>query len=208
MSTEACPNCTAPREAGAVVCKFCKTPLVRDIQAEAVQCPQCKEYSDIRATNCVKCKACVVVKCIFCGGLSPHHYPACAHCREVFSGAAERWQARKDAAESQQRMQMLSGVGSVAAAFLGAAAGVALTDSNQEHSAGRHSHGRRRRHQYADDSSGSSGSSDSSGSWTDIFNGDDSNNSGGGSSDDGPSGGGGGNLMDSDLTGGSDDDNG
>ena len=86
------------REAGLVACKFCNTPFVRDIAAEAVQCLQCGTYSDIRMTNCVKCKAWVVVKCIFCGGVSPHHYPACAHCREPFSGAAERWQAAHDRA--------------------------------------------------------------------------------------------------------------
>lgn len=182
---ETCPNCTAPREAGLVTCKFCNTPFVRDIAAEAVQCLKCGTYSDIRMTNCVKCKAWVVVKCIFCGGVSPHHYPACAHCREPFSGAAERWQARQEAAQSQQRMQMISSVGGVAAAFLGAAAGAALT-GDTSYSAGKHSHGRRHRHS-DDDSSSSS----SSGSWTDVFTG----------SDDNP-GGGGGNLMDTDLTGG------
>jgi len=126
---DACPNCTAPREAGLVVCRYCKTPMVRDVQNEAVQCTQCSTYSDIRATNCVKCKAWVVVKCIFCGTLSPHHFPACVHCRETFIGATERWQQRKQHHESAQRMQMVSTVGGVAASFLGAAAGVALSGS-------------------------------------------------------------------------------
>ena len=185
---ETCPNCTAPREAGLVACKFCNTPFVRDVATEAVRCPQCSAYSDIRATNCVKCKAWVVVKCMFCGGLTPHHFPNCQHCNEQFQGAAERYQARVDAANSQQRMEVLSAVGGVAAAFLGAAAGAALSDSGP--SVGhKHHHGRRRRH---DDDSGSSG-----GSWTDVFSGDDNNNAGGS----------GGNLMDSDLTGGGDDNN-
>jgi len=190
---ETCPNCTAPREAGLVTCKFCNTPFVRDVATEAVQCSQCGTYSDIRMTNCVKCKAWVVVKCIFCGAVSPHHYPACVNCREPFAGAAERWQARQDAATSQERMQLLSSVGGVAAAFLGAAAGAALT-GNTSFTAGKHGH--RHRHHHDDDSS-------SSGSWTDVFTGD-SNSSG----DDGnTTGGSGGNLMDTDLTGG-DDNNG
>lgn len=166
---DACPNCTAPREAGTVVCRYCKTALVRDVQSEAVQCPQCSEYSDIRATNCSKCKAWVVVKCMFCGGLSPHHFPSCAHCRELFAGAAERWQQRKDEGESAQRMQMLSSVGSVAAVFLGAAAGAALSsDGIGSITATRHSH---RRHDDGDSSSSS---------WTDVFSSNDDDSSGGG----------------------------
>lgn len=179
---DACPNCTAPREAGAVVCKFCQTPLVRDVATEAVKCLQCGTYSDIRATNCSKCKAWVVVKCVFCGGVSPHHFAACVHCREAFAGAVERWQARKDQAESAQRMQMLSSVGGVAAAFLGAAAGAALSNDGGGFVASRHHHG----HRHRDDDSGSS--------WTDVFDGD----------GDSQPGGTGGNLMDSLLT--SDDD--
>lgn len=188
---ENCPNCTAPREAGLVACKFCNTPFVKDVATEAVQCPQCSAYSDIRMTNCVKCKAWVVVKCMFCGSLSPHHYPACVSCREPFAGAAERFQARQEQIASQQRMQMISSVGSVAAAFLGAAAGSALT-GDSSYSAGKHSHGRRHRHHHHDDDDSGSSSSSSS-SWTDIFNSDDNNN-------DNP-GGGGGNLMDTNLTG-------
>ena len=55
----------SPREAGLVACKFCNTPFVRDVQTEAVQCQQCGTYSDIRATNCIKCKAWVVVTLLF-----------------------------------------------------------------------------------------------------------------------------------------------
>lgn len=175
---DACPNCTAPREAGAVVCKFCQTPLVRDIAKEAVKCPQCGTYCDIRATNCVKCKAWVVVKCVFCSALSPHHLSSCSRCGETFAGAMERWQARKDQAESAQRMQMISSVGGVAAAFLGAAAGAAL--SGDDHVTHRHAHRHRHHH---DDDSGSS--------WTDVFT----------DNDDSPPGGSGGGLMDSILTG-------
>ena len=150
---ETCPNCTAPREAGLVACKFCNTPFVADVTAEAVQCTSCGTYSDIRMTNCVKCKAWVVVKCIFCGGLSPHHFAACQHCHEQFQGAAERWQARQDQANSARNMEILSTVGGVAAAFLGAAAGAALSDSGPS-VAHRHGHGRRHRH-HDDDDSGS-----------------------------------------------------
>lgn len=180
---DACPNCTAPREAGLVICRFCNTPFVKDVQAEAVKCLQCGTYSDIRATNCAKCKAWVVVKCIFCGSLSPHHYAACSNCREVFSGAAERWQARQQQVADAQRMQMISSVGGVAAAFLGAAAGAALTGESS-FSAGKHHH--HHHHRSDDDSSSSS-------SWTDIF------------SSDGDSSGGGGNLSDTGLTGSDDD---
>lgn len=183
---DACPNCTAPREAGAVVCKFCQTVLVRDVANEAVKCPQCGTYSDIRATNCTKCKAWVVVKCVFCGGVSPHHFPSCSHCGEAFAGAVERWQARKEQADSAQRMQMLSTVGGVAAAFLGAATGAALSSDGigSDHTA--HRHGRRRRRRDDDDSS----------SWTDAFTGDDDDDD----DDDTPPGGSGGNLMDSLLS--------
>src|SRR5262249_12976600 len=134
---------------------FCNTPFVRDVQTEAVQCPQCGTYSDIRVTNCTRCKAWVVVKCIFCGALSPHHYPACVSCHEYFACAAERGQARPQQAPAARRAQMISSVGGVAAAFLGAAAGVALTEGG-EYIAGKHEH----RH------------SDESGSWTDFFSGD------------------------------------
>jgi hypothetical protein len=180
---DACPNCTAPREAGAVICKFCQTPLVRDVATEAVKCPQCGTYSDIRATNCSKCRAWVVVKCIFCSAVSPHHFPACTRCGEAFAGAMERWQARKEQAESAQRMQMISTVGGVAAAFLGAATGAAISSDGIGSSFVGHRHHRHRHH---DDDSGSS--------WTDVFSSD----------DDAQPGGTGGSLMDSDLTGGDD----
>jgi hypothetical protein len=189
---DACPNCTAPREAGAVVCKFCQTPLVRDIASEAVKCLQCGTYSDIRATNCMKCKAWVVVKCVFCGAVSPHHFAACVQCREVFAGAMERWQARKEQAESAQRMELLSGVGSVAVAFLGAAAGAALSSDAHPAERGR---GRRRRNRRRD-------SDDSGSSWLGDANDNDGDD---GDDDDEQPGGTGGNLMDSLLT--IDDDN-
>jgi hypothetical protein len=174
---DACPNCTAPREAGAVLCRFCQTPLVRDLANEAVKCKQCGTYSDIRATNCSKCQAWVVVKCIFCGAVSPHHFPACHGCREPFAGAMERWQARKEQADSAQRMQVISTVGGVAAAFLGAATGAAISSGGSYVA---------HRHRHHDDDSGSS--------WTDVFTG----------GDDAQPGGTGGGLMDSILT--SDDD--
>lgn len=66
----------------------------------------------------------------------------------------ERYQARQEQAASARNMELLSSVGGVAAAFLGAAAGSALS-GDVEFEAPRHS--RRRRSHSHDDNDGPPG---------------------------------------------------
>jgi hypothetical protein len=129
-----CRNCGAPHQPGHAVCHFCNTPLVDDLQTQAVQCPQCRTFNDWGATKCVDCGAWVVVKCVFCGNLSPHQLPACLSCKEPFAGAPERLAARNAEAEQQRTLQVVSTVGSVAVGLLEVA-----VESGHHHSHHHHS---------------------------------------------------------------------
>src|SRR5262245_34089168 len=117
-----CDNCCAPKQPGLAVCKFCGRPFVADLQSRAVECPKCSVYNDWGVTQCVSCQAWVVVKCVFCGCLSPHQLPACLRCREPFAGAPERLAAKTAAEKQAQTLKTVAAVGGVAATVLGAAA--------------------------------------------------------------------------------------
>src|SRR5277367_1187423 len=110
-STATCKTCGAPHTPGLAVCHFCNTSFVQDLQTQAVQCPQCHAFNEWGATKCVQCSAWVVVKCMFCGALSPHQVPACLGCHENFAGAAERIAARDAEVRRQHNLQTVGTVG-------------------------------------------------------------------------------------------------
>ncbi len=133
QSPSPCAHCGAPREAGYAACRYCKTPFVADTHRDAVACPQCSTLNERGAQRCVRCHTWVVVQCVFCSTLSPHHMPACVKCGEAFAGAIERFQQRKEQIESRERMKMVGTVGTVAASFLGAVAGAAISGGSSYH---------------------------------------------------------------------------
>ncbi len=123
----ACKHCGAPRQPGLAACKYCRTPFVANVHRDAIPCPQCGAVNEKGAQKCAACAAWVVVQCVFCSALSPHHLPACVKCREPFAGAPERLAARQQEAQQKQTLEAVSAVGGVAATFLGALAGAALS---------------------------------------------------------------------------------
>jgi hypothetical protein len=124
---EGCKNCGAPRQAGFAECTFCKTPFVANVAEQAIPCPKCKTLNAWGSQKCARCQSWVVVQCVFCHAISPHHLPACLGCGEAFAGAPERLAQRQAEQQHQERVQTVSSVGGVAASFLGAMAGSALT---------------------------------------------------------------------------------
>lgn len=136
-----CKNCGAPRQPGLAACRFCRTPFVANVHTQAVPCPRCSTINEWGAQKCAQCATWIVVQCVFCSALSPHHVAACLTCKEAFAGAPERLAARQAQAEQKRTMEVVGTVGGVAASFLGAMAGAAL---NSDWSSG-------------DDSSGGSG---------------------------------------------------
>jgi phage FluMu protein Com len=201
-SNDICAHCGAPRSPGYGACKFCGTVFARakqtSTQENVVPCPSCRTVNEWGAQKCVQCRSWVVVQCLFCSSLSPHHVPACLRCQEAFAGAPERFQQRQEQQQSQQRMQVLGTVGNVAASFLGAAAGMAVGGGWSGH--GYSNHGYRHRHDhhgsYDDDGSRSS---NEGGFFGSIFGGDSDR-----SDSTGDAGGDGGGLMDDLLSGGDD----
>lgn len=130
-----CPKCGAPQKPGYVLCPFCKAPYSEEVKKHAIPCKSasCREPSAWGQTRCVKCNEWIVVKCLFCGNISPHTMSACLTCNEAFQGMAERKAAQEAEArrlaemqQSQQTAQNVAAYGGVAANFLGAFAGAAL----------------------------------------------------------------------------------
>lgn len=132
MAEELCKHCGAPRVAGYAACKFCRTPFVENSQTNAIPCPRCNTLNEMGAQKCVQCQTWVVVQCVFCGALSPHNVPGCLKCGEAFAGAPQRLQERQRQQHLQQGLQVAGTVGTVAASFLGAAAGAGMF-SHHEH---------------------------------------------------------------------------
>jgi hypothetical protein len=190
----ACPTCGAPKQTGLAMCKFCKTPFVQNTQTQAVPCPKCPTLNEWGAQKCASCQTWVVVKCVFCGGLSPHHISACLSCHEAFAGAPERLAQRQQAQASQRNMQIAGTVGNVAASFLGAVAGSALTGGYSNHGYGH-------RHHHNNDGGFFSNDSGYDNSNNASYDNSDPNAGGSSGSSDGGSGGG---ILDS-LFGGSSD---
>ena len=234
-NNDICAHCGAPRAAGYGACKFCGTVFARaqqtSTQDNVIPCPKCRTVNEWGAQKCVQCQTWVVVQCLFCSSLSPHHVPACLRCQEAFAGAPERFQQRQAAQQGQQRMQVIGTVGNVAASFLGAAASMAVGGAFSGH--GYRNEGHRSHHSHHGsygNNDGYNSNSHEGGFFSSIVGGDsdsgqgnhDTSNSGGsgggimdslfgGSSDSdssdstGDAGGGGGGLMDDLLSGGSDD---
>ena len=146
-SNDICSHCGAPRAPGHGACTFCGTVFARaqqtSTQDNVVPCPKCRTVNEWGAQKCVQCQSWVVVQCLFCSSLSPHHVPACLQCHETFVGAPERFAQRQAAQQGQHRMQVMGTVGNVAASFLGAAAGMAVGGAFSGHGyrhEGHHSH--------------------------------------------------------------------
>jgi hypothetical protein len=116
-----CDNCCAPKAIGLAACKYCGKPFVGDL-SRAVPCPHCRALCDWGVLNCARCQAPVVVACVFCNSVSPHHLAACLRCKEPFQGAAERLAARKAETDRQQTLETVATIGGVAATVLGVVA--------------------------------------------------------------------------------------
>ncbi len=97
----------------------------------AIPCPnpQCRTQCRWGKQKCVQCQAWLVVSCIFCGAISPHNISNCMRCNEAFAGAAQRKMQMQQQQQHQQNMQSANVWGGVAASFLGAAAGSAVSHS-------------------------------------------------------------------------------
>jgi hypothetical protein len=214
-SNDICAHCGAPRTPGYGACKFCGTVFARQQQTSTqdnvIPCPKCRAVNEWGAQKCVQCQSWVVVQCLFCSSLSPHHVPACLRCHEAFAGAPERFAQRQAAQQGQQRMQVIGTVGNVAASFLGAAAGMAVGGawSGQGYRHEGH-HGHHHQHSsYDNDGYGGGGYDNSVNSGNDggffgAITGGSTDDSGQGNVDTSTPGGAGGGLMDS-LFGGSSD---
>jgi phage FluMu protein Com len=197
-TNDICAHCGAPRAAGHGACTYCGTVFARaqqtSTQENVIPCPQCRTVNEWGAQKCVKCQAWVVVQCLFCSSLSPHHVPACLRCHEAFAGAPERFAQRQAAQQGQQRMQVMGTVGTVAASFLGAAVGGAFSGGGYRHE-GHHAHHSHHNSSY-DNNDGYNRNSNSDGGIFSAFTGD-SGDPGQGSYDTSNSGGSGGGIMDS-----------
>lgn len=204
-NNDICAHCGAPRAAGYGACKFCGTVFARaqqtSTQENVIPCPKCRTVNEWGAQKCVQCQTWVVVQCLFCSSLSPHHVPACLRCQEAFAGAPERFQQRQAAQQGQQRMQVIGTVGNVAASFLGAAAGMAVGGAFSGH--GYRSHQSHHGSYGNNDGYNHTSNSGDGGFFSSITGGGDSD-AGQGNYDTSNSGGSGGGIMDS-LFGGSSD---
>jgi hypothetical protein len=124
-------TCGAPDSGEAVICKFCKQAVSAEAQRTAIPCPnpQCKLLNRWGRQKCAQCQAWIVVSCVFCGAISPHHVSNCLRCNEAFAGAAQRKASQHQQQQHNQNMQSANVWGGVAASFLGAAAGSAIGSS-------------------------------------------------------------------------------
>ena len=126
-----CMNCGAPDAGELVTCKFCQQAVSAEAARTAIPCPnpQCRMQCRWGKQKCAHCQAWLVVSCVFCGALSPHNISSCMQCQEAFAGAPQRKAQIEQQRQNQQNMQNASVWGNVAASFLGAAAGVAVSSS-------------------------------------------------------------------------------
>lgn len=126
-----CTSCGAPDSGELVVCKYCKQAVSAEAARTAIPCPnpQCRTANRWGRQKCAHCQAWIVVSCVFCGAISPHNLSSCMRCNEAFAGAAQRKAQMHAHQQHQQGMQQASVWGGVAASFLGAAAGSAISHS-------------------------------------------------------------------------------
>ena len=123
-----CQSCGAPAKPNLVECEFCEKPISAEAAAKAVGCPQCKTLNAGGQQQCHRCKAWLVVQCVFCSHLSPHTAPACLQCNEPFAGALERKAQRDSSQRNQQIFQTVGMVAPAAVGLLGGVAGALLGD--------------------------------------------------------------------------------
>lgn len=130
-----CANCGAPDQGELVICRYCKQAVSAEAARTAIPCPnpQCRTLCRWGKQKCAECQAWLVVSCVFCGAISPHNISSCLRCNEAFAGAAQRKAQMEQQRQHQQNMQDASVWGNVAASFLGAAAGVAVSHSWHSH---------------------------------------------------------------------------
>jgi hypothetical protein len=126
-----CANCGAPDPGELVICKFCKQAVSAEASRTAIPCPnpQCRTLCRWGKQKCVQCQAWLVVSCVFCGAISPHNISNCMQCNEAFAGAPQRKAQLEQQRQHQQNMQNANVWGNIAASFLGAAAGAAVSHS-------------------------------------------------------------------------------
>lgn len=122
-----CKHCGAPREAGTVICPYCRTGYDERTLTQAIPCPKCKHLNPEDSQKCQRCQSWVVVQCVFCGALTAHNRPHCHRCGEAFHGSQERYRAMQhqhEQARRDARNERVAGtVGNAAAGFFGAMAG-------------------------------------------------------------------------------------
>ncbi len=111
-----CENCGAPDDGEHVLCKFCKSPISKDLLTSAIECPTCKAPNRPGRTNCSACNGSLLRTCIFCGHQSPASLSDCQKCNEAFAGAEER-------KKKQGTEHMLGAVGNFVTNLVGAASG-------------------------------------------------------------------------------------
>lgn len=126
-----CANCGAPDGGDFVICRYCRQAVSAEAQAHAIPCPnpQCRALCRWGKQNCKACNAWLVVSCVFCGALSPHHVGSCLSCREAFAGAPQRKQAMLAQRQQQQDMQNVQVWGNLALGALGVAAAASAASS-------------------------------------------------------------------------------
>lgn len=130
-SAPTCAHCGAPDNGEFVICRFCKQAVNAEAARSAIPCPNanCKTLSRWGRQKCVACQHWIVVSCVFCGSLSPHNVSNCLNCREAFAGAQQRKMQMEQQRQHHQNVQNANVWGNVAAAFVGAAAGSAISHS-------------------------------------------------------------------------------
>ncbi|MGZ5968576.1 MAG: hypothetical protein ACXWP4_12980, partial [Polyangiales bacterium] len=125
-----CQSCGAPARPGMVSCEFCENPVSAEAAKHAIGCPQCKTLNVDTSQQCMKCKAWLVVQCLFCNQLTAYTLPACRQCNEPFVGAAERKAQRDADLRRQQLIQTAGAVAPIAGGLLGAVAGAVLGNNS------------------------------------------------------------------------------
>ncbi len=127
-TSASCAACGAPDDGEAVHCKYCRQAVSAEVLAKAIPCPNpaCRSACRWGKQKCSACQAWIVVSCVFCGSISPHHISSCLSCNEAFAGAMQRKQQAQQQQSHQQNMQAVNTWGGVAAVFAGAAVGASL----------------------------------------------------------------------------------
>ncbi len=130
-ATPVCANCGAPDAGEFVICQYCKQAVSAEAARAAIPCPnpQCRAQCRWGKQKCGQCQGWIVVSCVFCGSISPHNISNCLRCNEAFAGAAQRKAQMEYQRQQHQNLQQANVWGGVAASFLGAAAGVAVSNS-------------------------------------------------------------------------------